>query len=87
MVGVADEVVVPVRGVRRLFVSVCVSVSPTTVPEGAVLADQLASVELLCTAHAEPEETNIAHALAARVIYVVVSVESLTITLLDAPAL
>ena len=30
IVGVAEEVVVPVRGVIRLFVSVCVTVSSTT---------------------------------------------------------
>lgn len=36
IVGVADEVVVPVRFVIRLLVSVCVSEVPKTVPDGAV---------------------------------------------------
>lgn len=38
IVGVALDVVVPVRGWLRLLVRVCVSVVPTIVPEGAVTA-------------------------------------------------
>jgi len=39
IVGVAEDVVVPLLFVTLLFVSVWVSVSPTMVPEGAVTAD------------------------------------------------
>ena len=38
IVGVALEATVPVRGVIRLLVAVCVSVVPSTVPLGAVFA-------------------------------------------------
>src|SRR6185437_16735876 len=38
MAGVALEVVLPMRGTWRLLESVCVSLSPTTAPDGAATA-------------------------------------------------